>query len=50
MAMTIGSSSEEGAVAATALDSCLDEEVDEEVVVVDLHLLAVSTSAIANVL
>ena len=48
--MTFGSSSEEGAVAATALEGCLDEEADEEAVVVDSPLLAASASVTDNVL
>ena len=48
--MAFVSSSEEGAVAATDLEGCLDVEVDEEAVLVDLFLFAASASAAVKVL
>jgi len=50
MAMTFGSSEEEGAIAATALEACLEVEVEEEDTMVNLPFFAVSASAAIKVL
>ena len=48
--MTFGSSSEDGAVAATALEVCLEVEVEEEDTGVDFPFFAPSASASDKVL